>query len=153
MNKFLGLLLITILLIISFELFLLVKIKPQISIKNQSIVSPTKLNIRTDWEPWSPSEIKTYKNKSFGLISAATIKINQITLNTIDAELKDKNQIKFQYDQSVKYFDRKETKQTLVEQIKNSKGFAIEVGKIYLVEWMGEPKERNKLWRISRLVL
>jgi len=155
MNKLLGLLLIIILFIIGYELFFLLQIKPQIKTTNNIKPYPTKTttNTKIDREPWVPSEIRTYKNETYGLISSALVKVNKTTSGTIEAELKDKNIINFLYDQNTEYFDRKETQQTLVEQKRNLKGFSVETGKIYLVEWLGNPKKNNKLWRISRLVL
>ena len=157
MNKLLSLLLLIILLIVGSELFLLLRIKSQIKTVNNPVIYPTKsfanTTIRTDWESWIPSEVRTYKNKTYGEISSALVKIDKVTDNTLVAELKNKDQINFQYDRSLEFFDRKESQQTIVEQKPNLKGFPIETGQIYLIEWLGNPKENNKLWRISRLVL
>ena len=157
MNKLLSLLLLIILLIVGSELFLLLRIKSQIKTVNNPVIYPTKsfanTTIRTDWESWIPSEVRTYKNKTYGEISSALVKINKITTNTLVAELKNKDQINFQYDQSLDFFDRKEASNVFIGQKQNLTGFTIEVGKTYLVEWLEKPKENNKLWRISRLVL
>jgi len=157
MNKLLSLLLLIILLIVGSELFLLLRIKSQIKTVNNPVIYPTKsfanTTIRTDWESWIPSEVRTYKNKTYGEISSALVKINKITTNTLVAELKNKSQINFQFDEGLEFFERYENQQKQVTQKSNSNGFPIEVGKIYLVEWLGQPKENNQLWRISRLVL
>jgi len=76
-----------------------------------------------------------------------------VTKNNFVAELKNKSQINFQFDEGLEFFERYENQQKQVTQKSNSNGFPIEVGKIYLVEWLGQPKENNQLWRISRLVL
>jgi len=155
MNRLLGLLLVIILFVIGLELFFFLIIKPEIKTANNTIFYPTKTmpNTKTDWEPWVPSEIRVYEDKTYGMISSALVKINKITTNTLVAELKNKDQINFQYDQSLDFFDRKEASNVFIGQKQNLTEFTIEVGKTYLVEWLEKSKENNKLWRISRLVL
>jgi len=151
MNKFLGLLLVIFLFIIGLELFFLLKIKSQTKNSNNFVTIPAT-NTK-EWEPWTISDIRTYKNKQYGTISSALVKANMVTKNNFVAELKNKSQISFQFDEGLEFFERYENQQKQVTQKSNSNGFPIEVGKIYLVEWLGQPKENNQLWRISRLVL